>query len=716
MAARKDDVSTAGDSIVVYEQWRELRDPMLLKQIEDYNATDCHSTLLLRDWLLSLRPKATPWFTGVTEEGDKPIRSATLAEAEARRQDTTNRLLDGVSDEDRPHRELVSQLLEFYRREAKPQWWARYKWQDSSEEELIDDPECIGGLRPIPGRSPVPDKRSLIHTFQFPAQDFKLRIGDRPDVAETLEYAGEIVDLDDDRFTISLRIGKNAPPFPAAFSLIPGQPIKTDVLREAIYRYAEAVIASASRYETITSFLTRRAPTVTGVVPGNPIIEEATTADAAVTAICSLTDSYMLVQGPPGAGKTFTAARAIVELLKRGKRIGVSSNSHKAINTLLNEVEAVAKERKVKFRGVKKSSEDDHLFDGELIEDVTENGDVFAGDYDLIAGTAWLFAHHELDQCLDYLFIDEAGQVSLAHVVAMGVSGRNIVLIGDQMQLAQPTQGVHPGESGLSALEYALGDRATVPPSMGIFLDKTRRMNPDVCRFISDAFYDGRLQPDLGNARQRLVLGPGADKAVASTGIRFVEVEHADCSQSSEAESDRLNQIYCNLLKQRWIDRNGKEAPLSPADILVVSPYNMQVDLLRRTLPDGARIGTVDKFQGQQAAVVLISMATSSSEDMPRNIEFLFSRNRLNVAISRARCLAVIFANPRLLETPCSSIGKCGSSTPYVGQEHMPGCLRPHSPRLLRTRIRNAPNDLPEFQPSGDYSNRSHPDASLKAL
>ena len=143
---------------------------------------------------------------------------------------------------------------------------------------------------------------------------------------------------------------------------------------------------------------------------------------------------------------------------------------------------------------------------------------------------------------------------------------------------------------------------------------------------------------------------------LATTGIRFIEVGHTDCSQSSEAEADRLNRIYRNLLKQRWIDRNGKEAPISPADILVVSPYNMQVDLLRRTLPNGARIGTVDKFQGQEAAVVLISMATSSSEDMPRNIEFLFSRNRLNVAISRARCLAVIFANPRLLETPCSSI------------------------------------------------------------
>ena len=270
MAARKDEVSTAGDSIVVYERWRELRDPALLQQIEDYNATDCHSTLLLRDWLLSLRPRVTPWFTGAAEGEDQSIPSAGLAEVEARRQNMTARLLAEISDAQRPHRELVSQLLDFYRREAKPLWWARYNWQDLSEEELIDDPECIGGLRPISGRPPLPDKRSLIHPFQFPAQDFKLRLGDRPDVAETLRYAGEIVDLDDDQFTLSLRIGKNAPPFPAAFSLIPGQPINTDVLREAIYRYAEAVIAGASCYEAVTSFLTRRAPTVAGVNPDDP--------------------------------------------------------------------------------------------------------------------------------------------------------------------------------------------------------------------------------------------------------------------------------------------------------------------------------------------------------------------------------------------------------------------------------------------------------------
>ena len=275
----------------------------------------------------------------------------------------------------------------------------------------------------------------------------------------------------------------------------------------------------------------------------------------------------------------------------------------------------------------------------------------------MIAGTAWLFARAELDNALDYLFVDEAGQVSLANIVAMGVSAKNIILVGDQMQLAQPIQGVHPGGSGLSGLEHLLGDWATVPPDRGIFLPTTRRMHPNICQFISDAVYDGRLTAHVSASSQRLNFDASLDPtALASTGIRFVPVEHSGCAQRSEPEAERLTRSYEALLGTAWVDHNGQDRRLGLDDILVVSPYNMQVDLLRTRLPVGARVGTVDKFQGQEAAVVLISMATSSGDDLPRQIEFLYSRNRLNVAISRARCLTVIFASPRLLEIPCATI------------------------------------------------------------
>jgi len=257
---------------------------------------------------------------------------------------------------------------------------------------------------------------------------------------------------------------------------------------------------------------------------------------------------------------------------------------------------------------------------------------------------------------LDYLFIDEAGQVSLANVVAMGTCARNIVLVGDQMQLSQPIQGTHPGDSGRSALEFVLRDKATVPPERGIFLGITRRMHPDVCKFISDAVYEGRLEAEPGNATQRLVLVPGVDCALRTTGVSWVPVAHEDCSQKSTAEAERIGQIYRSLLEQRWTNRDGVTRVIGGADILVVTPYNMQVNLLRSVLPAGARVGTVDKFQGQEAAAVLVSMTTSTAEDVSRGLEFLYSRNRLNVAISRARCLAVVVASPKLLEARCNTI------------------------------------------------------------
>lgn len=182
-------------------------------------------------------------------------------------------------------------------------------------------------------------------------------------------------------------------------------------------------------------------------------------------------------------------------------------------------------------------------------------------------------------------------------------------------------------------------------------------MHPDLCKFVSAAVYEGRLRSADGTERQVLLADPAGDPdAIAPAGLRFVTVDSVGCTQRSPAEAERLARTYNALLGQRWRDKDGQERAISITDILVVCPYNMQVELLKRTLPRGARVGTVDKFQGQEAAVVLVSMATSSGDDLPRNIEFLYSRNRLNVAISRARCLAVIYANPRLLEVPCGTI------------------------------------------------------------
>ncbi len=181
-------------------------------------------------------------------------------------------------------------------------------------------------------------------------------------------------------------------------------------------------------------------------------------------------------------------------------------------------------------------------------------------------------------------------------------------------------------------------------------------MNPDICRFISEAVYDGRLLSDPSAYQQRIDIGASTDETLAPTGLRFVAVDHAGFAQRCPPEAERLKQTYGALLGKTWIDRKGAKRTIGHDDILVITPYNMQVKHLRDVLHADARVGTVDKLQGQEAAVVLISMTTSSGEDMPRNIEFLYSRNRLNVAISRARCLSVIFVSPRLLEIPCHTI------------------------------------------------------------
>ncbi len=659
---RGGEVTNAGDSIAMYEKWRELLDEAILKEISDYNEFDCRSTLMCRDWLLSMRPVVgVSWFSSYTNGGETdPEKENARREAELRTATLSARLREGASEDELPWRELVGHLLEFHRREAKPQYWAMFNRQDMSDDELVEDAECIGKLARDPTHPPYQDKRSVVYTCSFVPQDFKMRLGNKPLRSETLEPAGEIVALDDKARRISLRIGNKGTPLPEVFSIIPGKPVPDGTLREAIYRYAETVAAGHnSHYAAVTSILRKETPRLKGQSAGTPIVPpQADLLDAAVDALCRLDNSHLLVQGPPGTGKTYTSSYAVSELLGRGKRIGIASNSHKAINNLLAAVEKQAQKRGLRFNGIKKSSNEDQFLDGGgMIKDTTDNKEASSSVFQLVAGTAWLFARPEFDQAFDYLFVDEAGQVSLANIVAMGCSAKNIVLVGDQMQLAQPIQGTHPGNSGLSALEYLLGDAATVPLDKGIFLSTTRRMHPQICKFISDAVYDGRLQTEAENATQRLVSnGTGDPEAITDAGLLFVDVPHEGCGQTSEEEAQRLLQTFNALINMPWIDDKGASHVITQEDILVVTPYNMQVDLLEQTLPVGARVGTVDRFQGQEAAVVLISMVTSSGEDLPRNIEFLFSRNRLNVAISRARCLAVIYANPRLLEISCNSI------------------------------------------------------------
>jgi uncharacterized protein len=654
MVKRGGEVADAGDSIVVYNRWRENADDQLLREIADYNETDCISTAKLRDWLLTFRPEHAKWFDGPAppEDAEKAVeRNEQRQKFEARYHEYAERLRAlGPTEDDYRHR--LADLLGFHQREARPQWWEYFARKDRFEDELLDDTECLAGLTLI--EPPQTVKQWLVHSYRYPAQETKRQTPDRVCDVASLKSAGSIEHIDEDRRIVRIKRKKTLGPLPEKLTVGPEGLIDTDVLRDALFRVADDVLTGGSGFPAILDILSKAPPRIRGRSPQEPIAKGADLLAACVEAIANLDQSYLFIQGPPGAGKTHTSAHVIVDLIRRGKKVGVAANSHKAINHLLKKIEELAVLLGVEFVGVKKSTDEDSEYEGQFIhsEEKKEKIDRTA---QLVAGTAWLFADGRFDHHLDYLFIDEAGQVTLANVVAMGTAARNIVLVGDQMQLGQPVQGVHPGEAGLSILDFLLGGQATVSPQRGIFLDHTRRLHPAVCQFISDAFYDGRLAPDPGNAKRKLVFSAPTD-GIAPVGICFSPVTHDGSSQKSDQEGSRIKDYFHRLLQQRFDDGTGKARPLAPADILVVSPYNVQVDYLRSILPAGARVGTVDKFQGQEAPVVLVSMATSSAEDMPRNIEFLFSVNRLNVALSRAQCLAVVVCSPMLLKTPCRSI------------------------------------------------------------
>jgi uncharacterized protein len=275
------------------------------------------------------------------------------------------------------------------------------------------------------------------------------------------------------------------------------------------------------------------------------------------------------------------------------------------------------------------------------------------GSAKVAAGTAWLWAGSEMTNSVDVLFVDEAGQMSLANVLAMSQAARSIVLLGDPQQLDQPQRGVHPPGVDISALAYMLNGRDTISAEEGIFLSETWRLHPDICAFTSENFYDGRLLARPENQEQRI----NTKGFLAGTGLRFVPVEHVGNQNESPEEVEKIKTLVTELLSgsTTWTDKHRTIANLRPKDILVVAPYNAQVAALSEKLPQGVRIGTVDKFQGQEAPVVFYSMTTSSPEDAPRGMEFLYSRNRLNVATSRAQCVAVVVANPALFQVQCKT-------------------------------------------------------------
>jgi uncharacterized protein len=346
----------------------------------------------------------------------------------------------------------------------------------------------------------------------------------------------------------------------------------------------------------------------------------------------------------------------ICELVRRGLRVGVTAVSHKVVRNLLNAVTRAAKKHKQRVRCAQRVPSEGE--EQTSIEEITNNGEILERlgdrDIDVVGGTAWLWAREEAQNAVDVLIVDEAGQMSLANVLAVSTAARSIVLLGDPQQLEQPQQGSHPDGTDVSVLDHVLGADKTIPSERGIFLPETWRLAPTICAFTSELFYESRLRSRGGLERQKLV----GTAPFEGAGLWTVHAGHEGNQNSSPEEVNIIGRIVSALLRPgaQWIDSKGVSHALRPSDILVVAPYNAQVTLLGETLGSrGIRVGTVDKFQGQEAPVVIYSMATSKPEDAPRGMEFLYSLNRLNVATSRAQCACILVASPSLFEPECKS-------------------------------------------------------------
>jgi uncharacterized protein len=625
------------------------------KLIAAYNREDCIAVWKVRDFLEQCRAELVA--NGERLERPRPPEvemSEGLEEYLRASQRLRQSLLgnlpsdEALLSEEQRGKRLLAGLLEFHRREDNAGAWQYFGWLKMSEQELLEDRGPIAQLMAAGISGKV--KRSQSHRYNFPLQEHSIRPGSEVIDPTTNKSPGEVLAVNDSEGWLELKRGQKLAEAGHPSALLPNeQTVRTQELRQSLLRVAETVVASgldtSSNVPLVRALLARdtigRQP---GMTDGDLIAELAGP---------SSRGKVLAIQGPPGTGKTYSGARLIAEALRRGLRVGITAHSHRVIGNLLRELGKQGLPDNVRVAQAAPEGEESGVAN---VRAFTKNGDLAKAAvrerFELSAGTAWLWSRAELQQDpVDILVLDEAGQMSLANAVAVAPAARSLILLGDPQQLSQPQKAQHPPGAGVSVLEHLLDGSATIRPDKGLFLGQTFRLHPDVCRFTSSCFYEERLEPAPGSERQRLL----ANEPFAGTGLRYVPVSHEGNTSESPEEVSAVKTLLDRLLSEapRWVDSQGAERPLSLADILVVAPYNAQVQALCKALPAGARVGTVDKFQGQEAPVVIYSMATSSADDAPRGIEFVLSANRFNVAVSRARCIAMLVASPDLLRPRC---------------------------------------------------------------
>jgi predicted RecB family nuclease len=629
--------------------------------LETYNGDDCRSTAKLRDWLEAERQKLVDAGAPIPRP---PLGDGTppedLDERQKRVAALVAELLGGIpiDPKDRTAEQsaqwMLAQLLDWHRRESKASWWEGYRLAELDDEALIDERAGLSGLRFVQ-RLGI-ERKIPTDRYSFEKQETEVRVdkdvylrGEKFGCVEAIDLAAKTIDIKKTR--------KSAEIHPAAVYAW-DRPVDTSQHADALFRIgrwvADNKVDADGPHRAARDLLLRMSPRLTGGRTIAPRLGENAKTNACRIAT-ALDHSVFAIQGPPGAGKTYTGARMICQLVKQGKKIGITALSHKVIRKLLEEVCEAADEDKIDIgRCLQRIQKAEDYEETEEIAVTTDNAVPLAalhsGATKIVGGTSWLWARPEYSESVDVLFIDEAGQMSLADVIAVSQAAHNVILIGDPRQLDRPLKGSHPPGAEKSALEHLLGDHKTIPDTMGLLLPETWRMHPTICEFTSELFYEGRLGAQELN-RSRLLEG---HPWLSGAGLWFVPVAHEGNRNSSPEEVEAVARIVESLLvpEVNWFYGVGNKRPLKPSDILIVAPYNAQVSDLLARLP-GSNVGTVDKFQGQEAPVVIYSLTTSSPQDAPRGMEFLYSLNRLNVATSRAMSNVIVVGSPKLLEPDC---------------------------------------------------------------
>jgi len=697
MDARAAEVTNAGDSVVAYLNWQNSDEPAapetspLLQAIEDYNKEDCESTVFLHDWLLGLRrEQGLPEQPLETEADEKAQRepwpleqlsAQLLAELPEALQSDPGA---NATDEERQLQEqpgprglswrvqrLLAQLLPFHHREAKVAWWAYFDRRNKAElspADLLDDGESIAQARWRSVQSRESARTGAdYHTFSFdPAQPLKLGARDaercpQVEIAETgLKLDIDEHDAERGRVTLKLPwrkrdqrrsegLGDGIPDQLCSLIAVPAD--ISEKLRESLLDQAQGWLSQdvpipGAMVQLLERQTLPELEALNALVASNP---DAIAAELAAF-LTERSGCTLALQGPPGTGKTTVTGQVIAELVARGKRVAISSNGHAAINNVLSKAKATCAQRGLSGGVVKCStSKKEEALEGTGIPLV--HPESIGPEMAVVGGTAWMFCREVLSDQFDLLVVDEAGQMSLANLLVMARCARSILLVGDQQQLAQPSQADHPGASGESCLEYLMQGEAVVPPDRGVFLPTSWRMETSTTALISELFYERRLQAAEANGENRIEWAkPCPSSTGAPLGDQGVIVEpvvHANCSVCSQPEIERIETIVDALLGGRYWHARGSGL-IGADEILVIAPYNVQVNRLRQRLKGKARVGTVDKFQGQEAPVAILSLTASSAEEAPRGLGFLLSANRLNVAMSRAQCLSIVVGSPTL--------------------------------------------------------------------